>query len=102
MVARYKAGGSLNPDWVEWLMGWPLGFTSLEPMSRDVFDKWMQLTKSSDWWAEEPANVPRVNTGVKDRVQRLKAIGNGQVALCAATAWKLLTKITPRAPFPNV
>jgi hypothetical protein len=27
-----------------------------------------------------------------DRVDRLKAIGNGQVPLCAATAWKLLTE----------
>jgi hypothetical protein len=26
------------------------------------------------------------------RVDRLKAIGNGQVPLCAATAWKLLTE----------
>jgi hypothetical protein len=25
------------------------------------------------------------------RVDRLKAIGNGQVPLCAATAWRLLT-----------
>jgi hypothetical protein len=25
-----------------------------------------------------------------DRVDRLKAIGNGQVPLCAATAWGLL------------
>jgi hypothetical protein len=25
-----------------------------------------------------------------DRVSRLKAIGNGQVPLCAATAWRLL------------
>jgi hypothetical protein len=27
---------------------------------------------------------------VAARVDRLKAIGNGQVPLCAATAWKLL------------
>jgi hypothetical protein len=27
---------------------------------------------------------------VANRVDRLKAIGNGQVPLCAATAWKLL------------
>jgi hypothetical protein len=26
-----------------------------------------------------------------DRVDRLKAIGNGQVPLCAATAWRILT-----------
>lgn len=23
----------LNPDWVEWLMGWPIGWTSLEPLN---------------------------------------------------------------------
>ena len=26
-----QVGGSLNPTWVEWLMGWPLGWTALEP-----------------------------------------------------------------------
>ena len=30
------------------------------------------------------------NDGLSSRVDRLKAIGNGQVPLCAATAWKLL------------
>lgn len=29
-VAR-KGGGSLNPTWVEWLMGYPLGWTALKP-----------------------------------------------------------------------
>ena len=24
------AGGQLNPEWVEWLMGFPLGWTDLE------------------------------------------------------------------------
>ena len=28
-------GGSLNPTWVEWLMGWPLGFTELKPLVTD-------------------------------------------------------------------
>jgi hypothetical protein len=23
-------GGKLNPEWVEWLMGWPIGFTESE------------------------------------------------------------------------
>ena len=27
------AGGSLNPTWVEWLMGWPLGWTDLNPLA---------------------------------------------------------------------
>ena len=42
-----------------------------------------------NWWAIEP-NVGRVVDGVAARVDRLKAIGNGQVPLCAATAWELL------------
>jgi len=51
-----------------------------------------------DWWSREPADVPRTTSrdmgrvvdGVAARVDRLKAIGNGQVPLCAATAWRLL------------
>jgi len=26
-------GGQLNPTWVEWLMGWPLGWTDLKPLA---------------------------------------------------------------------
>jgi len=32
----------------------------------------------------------RIHDGVASRVDRLKAIGNGQVPLCAATAWNIL------------
>ena len=46
---------------------------------------------TSDLWKIEP-NVGRVADGVAARVDRLKAIGNGQVPLCAATAWELLTE----------
>ena len=28
-------GGTLNPTWVEWLMGWPLGWTDLKPLEMD-------------------------------------------------------------------
>ena len=28
-----QIGGSLNPTWVEWLMGWPLGWTDLKPLA---------------------------------------------------------------------
>ena len=41
------------------------------------------------WWDIEP-DVGRVAHGVAARVDRLKAIGNGQVPAVAATAWKLL------------
>jgi DNA (cytosine-5)-methyltransferase 1 len=43
-----------------------------------------------NWWKTEP-NVGRVADGVAARVDRLKAIGNGQVPLCAATAWMILS-----------
>ena len=33
-------GGRLNPMWVEWLMGWPLGWTDLRPLATDKFQQW--------------------------------------------------------------
>lgn len=30
-----EIGGPLNPTWVEWLMGWPLGWTDLKPLETD-------------------------------------------------------------------
>lgn len=41
------------------------------------------------WWRAE-SSVGRVVNGLANRVQRIKAIGNGQVPLCAAAAWKIL------------
>jgi hypothetical protein len=29
--------GALNPTWVEWLMGWPLGWTDLKPLAMDKY-----------------------------------------------------------------
>jgi len=30
-----QTGGQLNPTWVEWLMGWPLGWSELKPLEMD-------------------------------------------------------------------
>lgn len=38
----YKAGGQLNPNWVEWLMGWPIGLTDLKPLEMDRFQQWLE------------------------------------------------------------
>jgi len=46
---------------------------------------------NSCWWQVEP-DVGRMADGVAAGVDRLKAIGNGQVPLCAATAWRLLSE----------
>ncbi|MEO5672493.1 MAG: hypothetical protein ABIR26_17540 [Ramlibacter sp.] len=32
----------LNPNWVEWLMGWPIGHTELKPLATDKFREWQQ------------------------------------------------------------
>ena len=47
-------------------------------------------TGDASWWLAEP-DVGRVADGVAARVDRLKAIGNGQVPQCAAQAWRILT-----------
>ena len=58
---------------------------------------------SSLWWHTDPAErtpeplVGRVAHGAPNRVDRLKAIGNGQVPMCAAVAFDILSEglITP-------
>ena len=37
-----RVGGTLNPTWVEWLMGWPLEWTDLKPLAMDKFQQWQQ------------------------------------------------------------
>ena len=46
-------------------------------------------SERSDWWATEP-ELGRVAHGVAFRVDRLKAIGNGQVPAVAQLAWETL------------
>jgi DNA (cytosine-5)-methyltransferase 1 len=50
--------------------------------------RWMQKLGESVW--EDYPESLRVADGMAYRVDRLKAIGNGQVPLCAATAWRIL------------
>lgn len=33
-------GGILNPEWVEWLMGWPIGHSGLKSLEMDRFQQW--------------------------------------------------------------
>ena len=64
---------------------WELGFAQQEHDSRGS-----QTDGRRQWWSVEPP-VGRVAHGVANRVDRLKACGNGQVPACAAAAWRLLT-----------
>jgi hypothetical protein len=42
MVSPEEMNGALNPMWVEWLMGWPIGSTSYERLAMDKFHEWRQ------------------------------------------------------------
>lgn len=59
--------GLLNPDWVEWLMGDPIGWTDI---NADV-----PHTVSDGYWDAEP-DIPRVAGTTPDRADRLHALGN--------------------------
>lgn len=44
---RSGNGGQLNPTWVEWLMGWPIGWTDLNPLEMGKFRSWLQSQRSA-------------------------------------------------------
>ncbi|MEO2122414.1 MAG: hypothetical protein ABGY10_03720 [bacterium] len=86
-------GGRLNPDWVEWLMGWPVGWTSLDPLPEGTMEAWETSVKAGTYWDTDPADtgdVPRLTEKKENRASRLKAIGNGQVPAQILLAWEVL------------
>lgn len=36
-----QIGGKVNPDWNEWRMGWPIGWTDSKPLGMDRFLEWL-------------------------------------------------------------
>ena len=76
----------------------PCGKKTEQGMAREL--RFAECGVDRNWWQREPEFVPRttqrnmggVVDGVASRVDRLKAIGNGQVPLCAATAWRILSE----------
>ena len=78
-------GGQLNPDWVEALMGYPLGWTDIEkenvPPNNTYPDAWLNGT-----WED---GIPRVAEGVKNRINRIMCLGNAIVPQCAELIFNL-------------
>lgn len=63
--------------------------TEIPGNSRHHQQRGTQANDCGEWWSAEP-DVGRVAHGVAARVDRLKAIGNGQVPAVAATAFLIL------------
>jgi len=74
---------ALNPDWVEWLMGVPEGWCRLDPIDPSAYSTWFEDMSSGRWWLTE-RDIPRVAVGMKKRIDRLKALGNGIVPAALA------------------
>lgn len=75
-------GGKLNPEWVEWLMGWGVGWTDLSVDNE--FIVYLPI-------GEDPADdsqMTRLTDKTKNRADRIRGLGNGQVPLCAAVAFE--------------
>lgn len=84
--------GQLNPDWVELLMGWPLGWTRTDG-SRPDMEGWQGAHAGGAPWDAGTAwerGVPRAAAKIPNRVGRLKCIGNGQVPAAMRLAWESL------------
>ena len=98
---RAGNGGQLNPGWTEWLMGWPVGWTSLEPMRKEGFEEWEEKAIKGQLWTvdpadlspDDPAYIPRVTDEKTHRKERLMALGNGQVPSCVCLAESVLEAV---------
>lgn len=74
-----------------WLLAYPDG-SSLQRMCLSIRVPQKRTNYCiKNWWEAEPC-VDRVADGVASRSHRLKALGNGQIPLQCATAFKILWK----------
>lgn len=86
-----QVGGSLNPDWVEWLMGFPRGWT--DPDAQGSLPE-----RDPRIWDEEPPEVPRLSQGTPRRAARVKALGN---AVVPQQAYPIFAAIISCPAFPD-
>jgi len=76
--------GLLNPDWVEWLMFWPVGWTNLDTPNHRLV--WLDPSiDPADF--DDGARIPIITTRRENRPARIKECGNGQFPLSAVAAF---------------
>ena len=66
-----KVKANLNPDWVEWLMGYPEGYSDTEKTEKQ------SINEHEGWWFEP--DIPRITPRKDLRTKRLKCLGNSIV-----------------------
>lgn len=69
--------GQLNPDWVELLMGFPVGWTDCAVDDIEGFDPSVWAIHPMEW------NISPVGVKIPNRANRLKCLGNAIVPQCA-------------------
>ena len=92
-------GNILNPDWVEWLMDFPRGWTRLEKIQREDVEDWMEKNKTGTWFDVDPADVdeiPRTTSINDNRRVRLVTLGNAQVPATIVLANAILDYVSRR------
>lgn len=80
-------GRLLSPEFAEWLMGWPIGWTRIGAQG-DLFDTF-EVQPHTGWDAPHPNPTTKTK---RHRVDRLRAIGNGIVPQQMALAVRLLAR----------
>lgn len=80
-----QMGDQLNPDWVDWLMGLPPGWTDV--------DLDMQLPNHDPHHFDAEPDIPRVAAGIKNRVARITLDGNGVVPQQACPIFAAIAEI---------
>lgn len=96
-----EAIGVLNPDWVESLMAWPIGWTSEAPM---VVMAWPWAKRCAfvamRGRAQHAWEAPRTCERSPGRNARIKAIGNGQDVSAFTLALRVLTSLRAQKLIP--
>jgi len=81
---RNTGEGTLASEWVELLMGYPKGWTDLK--NQDASLKNVRVVWDENW----EKDTPRVAVGQKDRMKRLKGLGNAIVPQIAEMIGKAI------------
>lgn len=88
-LMRDGVTGSLNADWVEWLMGYHQGWTDID-VEPEAFAG----------WENDPADIgvtPRTISGQKNRAARLRCLGNAVVPQIPELIYRLWDDIVRAA-----